>query len=255
MTAIIHYSTYRTEYRKSVRITEYLQTEEESLRGRLLKALKAADQASKGEDYLTLPVSLDGKKISWEYAGDWPAGAGILLFIILIAAVLARENEHLKNELERRSQMLLDAYPVFVHRMVLMLGAGITPLKSWEILLADIEKENRGSENLSYLRREMRYSLLQLRSGVPEVSVYREFGSRTGLACYEQFCQLIVQSIKKGRKGIGDMMMNEAQDAQKRRRDTAKKMGETASTKLLGPMMMMLVAVIAVVMAPALLEM
>ena len=50
-------------------------------------------------------------------------------------------------------------------------------------------------------------------------------------------------------------MMKEAEEAERRRRDLARKLGETAGTKLLLPMMMLLFIVLAVIMLPAFLSM
>jgi len=47
------------------------------------------------------------------------------------------------------------------------------------------------------------------------------------------------------------MMMEQAEQAQKQRRDLAQTMGETAGTRLLLPMGILLIVVIFLVMAPA----
>lgn len=255
VTAFIRYASFVTEYTKSIRITEYKQSEEASLLERLQKAVERSDEASRERGCLLLPEEIDGQKISWSYTDS----SAIPLIILVCAGAMfgipAYMDERLKKEAEHRREMLFLDYPLFVHRMVLMLGAGITARSSWKMLLAELKKEERRSGRTSYLCRELNYSYLQINSGVPEVTAYREFGNRTGLPCYEQFSQLLIQSVKKGRRGIEDMMMEEAENARRNRRDTAKKLGETAGTKLLLPMIMLLIVVVAIVMIPALIEM
>jgi hypothetical protein len=69
-----------------------------------------------------------------------------------------------------------------------------------------------------------------------------------------KFGSLIAQNLKKGNKGISELLTKEAVDAFEERKETAKRLGEEAGTKLLVPMMIMLVIVFAVIMVPAFLS-
>lgn len=271
VTAVITYSSYKEEYRKNIIITEYMRDQQEVLRDRLMNAIRQADQATKTTPFLKLPETAEGTPVTWSLPDSSLLPLILLLFAGLTAIIPVRRSEDLKKEIRERHDKLERSYPVFVHRMVLMLSAGMTVRRSWEILLADLKAHSgsrnaasvspasavlrRSGDTVDYLAREMHFSWLQMRSGISEIRVYREFGARIGQPAYEQFSQLLVQIIRKGRGGIGDMMLREAENAQRARRDTAKKLGETAETKLLLPMIILLTVVILIVMAPALLDM
>ena len=212
-------------------------------------ALREADEGSREENALILPGEIRGKKAVWKYRSNMvlPVIAGA--FAAAAVFLLRQQEDALQKEIRRRNEELEREYPVFVHRMVLMLGAGMTVRRSWESILKEDAAGGRGK----YLRREMQYALRRMNAGIPETQVYREFGQRA--PGYEQFSQLLVQVIRKGNRGMQDMMMREAKDAEHKRRELAARLGETAGTRLLIPMMMLLLLVLVIVMAPAMMSM
>ena len=70
-----------------------------------------------------------------------------------------------------------------------------------------------------------------------------------------KFMQLLTQYIRRESRGMEGLMLQEAEEAEKQRRDFAKQMGEMAGTKLLLPMILLLVIVLMIVMVPAFLSM
>ena len=62
---------------------------------------------------------------------------------------------------------------------------------------------------------------------------------------------LITQNVKKGTKGIMNLLEQEEQNALEERKNLAKKYGEEATTKLLGPMMILLLIIMLIIMIPA----
>ena len=119
----------------------------------------------------------------------------------------------------------------------------------------DSERLDSGRLKEDWLYREMKYTRIQMESGVPEIQAYLEFGQRMELQQYKKFSQLLIQYIKRGSKGMQALMQQEAAEAEKQRRDLAKQLGETAGTKLLMPMMLLLIIVLLIVMVPAFLSM
>ena len=62
---------------------------------------------------------------------------------------------------------------------------------------------------------------------------------------------LLSQNLRKGSKGLTDILEREAADAFEDRKKLAKKLGEEAGTKLMIPLFMMLAIVFAIVTVPA----
>jgi hypothetical protein len=139
--------------------------------------------------------------------------------------------------------------------MVLMLGAGMTVRRSWEQLIKDFDRNHHQEKEERWLYKEMNYAIRQMQTGVPEIEVYISFGRRTELNQYMKFSQLLIQYIRKGSRGMQEIMQQEVYEAEKQRRDLARRLSETAGTKLLLPMMLLLIVVIMIVMVPAFLSM
>lgn len=181
VTAIIHYGNDDVCYEKAICIIGQRKTEEENLREQLMTALEKADKDSSENLQMLLPAEVDGHSVRWQYPRDSMLPGLFVLALCLIAGLLIYQEERLKRQVQDREVRLLYDYPGFVHRMVLMLGAGMTVRRSWEELLKDYEKEGGMDFSESWLYREMRYARIQMQSGVPGAGLY-EFRAQNGTA-------------------------------------------------------------------------
>ena len=91
----------------------------------------------------------------------------------------------------------------------------------------------------------------QLDTGSEESWVYEQLGQRLELPEYYQMFQHLSQHIRMGTKDLRNLMEQEMQQALEKRRELAKKKGEEASTKLLFPMILLLVLVMVMIVYPA----
>ena len=256
VTAVIRYGEeILQQYEKDICIVSVKKTELEKLQDDLQAAIKEADKKSEEKLQLVLPKSVDGHAITWRYQIQSQMPLMILMCLIAVFCLLFYQEERLKEQLKHRTEQLLYDYPGFVYRMVLMLGAGMTTRRSWYQLMEDYEKDGESGKKEKWLYQELRYAHIQMQSVVPEIQAYIEFGKRTELHSYIKFMQLLTQYIRRGSKGMQELMLQEAEEAEKQRRDFAKQLGETAGTKLLLPMMLLLVIVLMIVMMPAFLSM
>ena len=80
------------------------------------------------------------------------------------------------------------------------------------------------------------------------LDVYKRQGA------YRSLAVLLAQNLKKGSKGLLELLKQESQEAFEERRRQAKTTGEKASTKLLLPMGMMLAVVLVILTVPAFLS-
>lgn len=255
VTAVIIYDQEKEFYSKEICLTAPEKSDEEVLDEQIREAVQAADQGSSEKLTLHLPDSVGGRVVEWKYQKQSQAGTILFIAFLFLAGCIWYQDNNLKKRLEERNEQLLYAYPGFVHRMILMLGAGMTVRRSWNRLLDDNERLDSDRLKEDWLYREMKYTRIQMESGVPEIQAYLEFGQRMELQQYKKFSQLLIQYIKRGSKGMQALMQQEAAEAEKQRRDLAKQLGETAGTKLLMPMMLLLIIVLLIVMVPAFLSM
>lgn len=98
---------------------------------------------------------------------------------------------------------------------------------------------------------EMVYTMHELQSGASESECYEHFGERCGLAAYRKFGVLLSQNLKKGTRGLADLLKQESVNAFEERKSVAKMRGEEAGTKMLLPMFLMLGVVLIMIVFPA----
>ena len=157
-----------------------------------------------------------------------------------------------KELLQRERQMQID-YPEIVNRIALLVGAGLTVKNAWKKIVDQYQEQGVGKEK-RFAYEEMANAVREMHSGITEAECYEHFGRRTGLPSYVKLGALLSQNLRKGTKGLTELLSGEANQAYEERRQTVKKRGEEVSTKLLLPMSMMLVVVLVIVIVPAFLS-
>lgn len=83
--------------------------------------------------------------------------------------------------------------------------------------------------------------------GVPEGAAYENFGKRTGVREYVRLSTFLTQNLKKGSSTLLQQLKEESVQAEELRIQNARKLSEEATTKLLLPMVMLLVVVMVMI--------
>lgn len=110
------------------------------------------------------------------------------------------------------------------------------------------EKEE-GKKRYAY--EEMIQTCHEMDSGVTESESYENFGRRCDVQVYIRLGALLSQNLRKGTKGLTELLKLESIQAFEERKAQAKRLGEEAGTKLLLPMFLMLAVVLVIVIVPA----
>lgn len=223
---------------------------EEKQMKELAQQIQKEESESKDKAYLTLPDKLNGKELSWKYTGD---SRGIGLFVLGIAAagaVFALEKQKKKQALEERNRQLTADYPQLISQFTLFLAAGMTARKAWFQIAREYERL-KGQKGTRAAYEEMIYAMHEIQGGRSEGECYERFGGRCSLPAYRKFGAMLSQNLRKGTKGLTELLKKEASEAFEDRKNQARKLGEEAGTKLLGPMFMMLAVVLLIIVVPA----
>ena len=133
--------------------------------------------------------------------------------------------------------------------ITLLVQAGMTVRKAFQKISLDYGRKRKRNPRPAY--EEIRIVCYEMESGVSESEAYRRFGERCGQAKYKTFATLLIQNLQKGSRQMADMLERESTEAWEERKRKARVLGEAAATKLLVPMIMMLIVVMAIVMIPA----
>ena len=81
----------------------------------------------------------------------------------------------------------------------------------------------------------MIYTMHQIQGGTAEGEAYEKYGVRCGIPVYRKFGTMISQNLRKGSKGLSDLLKREAQEAFEERKNQAKKQGEEGRNETYDP--------------------
>ncbi len=249
--AILKYQEKEQEYRFFAKLYPREKTSGERLGQRLAEEAAREEERDPTAGEVLLPEEIDGKKIQWMTPGTPIVPLGAALLFVMIWYLLTKDEKKLKEKVEfRRRQMIMD-YPMILYKMSMLLGAGMTIQGAFR-KIAFHYKETRGNE-LHYAYEEMLNACYQMEKGTGEAAAYENFGQNCQDLRYIKFGSMLSQNLKKGSKGLSELLMREASLGMEERRNLARRMGEEAGVKLLLPMMLMLVLVMVILIVPSVL--
>lgn len=218
--------------------------------GDLKEEIARADEETAEEDHLVLPDQINGERVEWSYTADTRAFAILILGAGTAAMICVSKDQSGKEEEKRRIRQMKTDYPQIINKFNLYIGAGMTIRRAWSCIADDYEKKReRYGKRVAY--EEMIYTLHEIQGGAPEGECYEKYGNRCGISRYRKFGTMLSQNLRKGSRGITDLLAREAEEAFEDRKNMAKKLGEEAGTKLMIPMFIMLAVVFVIVTVPA----
>jgi hypothetical protein len=252
ITAILKCGDKRQEHTIPLTIYPAKLDKEAFLYQELSDALNRADKESSTMRQWQLPGKAGEYLITWRMPDS---NTAFQIFITgLMGSVLLwfLMDKALDDKIKIRNNQLLLDYPEIIYKFNLLVNAGMTIKQVWNKISEDYKLSKRlGNRQTRYAYEEMLVTLHELKLGLPEATAYEHFGQRVGLMPYMKFSSLLVQNLKKGNRDMIDILKQEAKEALHERKETTKRLGEEASTKLLGPMIIMLLIVMAIILVPA----
>lgn len=250
----ISYGDEKTLYVRNMMV--YAPTREgmDALLYHIQQEVKQREGESREKESFLLPEEVDGKKLRWNQQKEEYWYYILLIGIICCIYLVYREKEKVRQKEKQRREELLRDYPGMISKFTMLLNTGTTVKSAWEKIVQNyqLQREQLGKQAVY---EEMLYTYREMQGGISEVEAYDNFGRRCGISLYLKFGTMLAQNIRKGSRGISDILRMEAIQSFENRKSTAKRLGEEAGTKLLMPMMGMLLVVLVMVMVPAFLTM
>lgn len=205
-----------------------------------------------GTVQFSLPKEAEGIKLIWKEQKESRSLSVLFLTGIAIACIFTLEKEKEKKKRKEKEQQMRTDYPEIVEKLELLLSAGMNIAMAWEKTAMTYQKK-RKEQNIPfrYAYEEMIKCVYQMQEGIGEIEAYGNFGNRCGLTEYRRLSSMLAQNVRKGQKGLQRLLEEEKKDACEKRKARARTAGEEAGTKLLLPMGIMLIVVLAILMVPA----
>lgn len=249
----LSYNKEVAQYITTVKVYPPELSKEEAFIKKIEKLIIQQNTKTKNTSTLKLPDIVEGKKIKWSKVKE-KNGYIILVFGIVMAGLfVALQRQNMKKAKQERTKQMMIDYPEIVNKISLLIGSGMTIKNAWQKIVSDYqshwipEKERHAYE-------EMKYTFHEMKSGIVEGESYERFGNRCGVQAYTKLGAILSQNVRKGSRGLVDILSIEAMTAFADRKSLAKKLGEEASTKLLLPMFLMLAIVLIIIVVPAFLS-
>lgn len=249
VSATLSYEQYESVYEFPIRLYQKPKSKEQM---RELEIQAYADAQDETGVSIRLPDTLQGKKIRWETKKSHTMAAFFLLGIVLSVGILLGEKyETIRKKRSRNKELAMD-YPEIVSQLGLLLEAGMSLQQAWKKMITTYERKQKHHQ----MRRregyeEMRITMHELQDGIGEMKAFERFGERCVLAQYRRLASVLTQTMKKGTVGIGRILSQEAESAFVERKNVAHRIGEEAGTKMLFPMLLMLVIIMMILVVPA----
>lgn len=242
------------DYEKKYEVSLVIKAEKETDKSLQDKIQQYIDEEDLHNSNVSLPDKVDGVGIKYRLSGS---GENIPFLIFgVVAAVLMyflKDND-MDKELKKRKMQLEDDYSGIVSRVMLLTAAGMTIKNAW-LRIADDYTKNERKKRKRYAYEEILLAAGKIRGGQSEKEVYRMFGKRCGIQMYIKFCNILEQNVIKGTKGMRELLEYEVHEAFENKKMLAKKRGDEAGTKMLLPMVIMLVIAIVIIVVPSFLTM
>lgn len=199
-------------------------------------------------DSVSLPQNIDGKKVQYSLAGERRNPVFLLLGVVACVGVMYGKRVETRKKKHQIKEEIIDEYPVVLQKMSMYLASGMTIRSIWQAIYEEGVKK-KGKEAPFYM--QMGISINELKSGISEGLSYTRFGERTQVMEIVRFTALLSQNLKKGSSKLKDLLDEESGKAFMEKKQRAVKKGEQAGTKLLLPMMILLIDVLIIIMVPA----
>ena len=227
-------------------------TEQEKVIQEIEKEIQKENEQHGDKKELELPKKIGNYNIYYKEVIEKSSNMILILGVIIATLLYFVADKDLDTKMEKRNTQLMMDYPELMNKFILLLGAGMTVHHAWGKIAQEYEEKKQENMQIRYAYEEWVFTWNEMKNGVSEVAALEAFGRRVGVASYLKFSTLLSQNLRKGSKGLMELLEYEAMDAFEERKEAAKRLGEEAGTKLLMPMMIMLAIVMLIVMYPAL---
>ena len=246
----LKYGTHQKSYIQEVTVLP--EEKELTEKERLLMLLEERNEANREEGTIILPETMDDKKLTFETVSSSP-WLYFGMALVIGAVMLFLPSEKRKEKEKKREEILVLSYPGLVSRLKALILANLSIRHAWERIIREKKEAlKKGVEDPLY--DEMVVTWMQLNQGMAEGEAYVDFGRRCGIRSYQRLGNLLKNNLRQGISGLEGALQKELQQALSDRKHTALTLGEKAGTRLLFPMLLMLLVIIAALILPAFLS-
>jgi len=244
---------YEQIYEFLFRIEKRVLSEREKLLQSLEKWMNQ-QMEMEGTDKIQLPAELNGIKLEWSEEKNYLTIRVVALELVAVILIWWGQKKQAELEEQKRIQRLEMDYPDLVNQLSILLETGMTTRQAWKRIAAQYEaKRNHQQMEEKPVFEAIVYMSRRLSEGENERMAYQKFANEVNVRCFYRLMRTLSTNLEKGTAGLCVQLEEECRKAYEQRILTAKRLGEEASTKMLIPLMFMMILVMVIVLLPAIL--
>ncbi|MGI6577502.1 MAG: type II secretion system F family protein [Eubacteriales bacterium] len=165
-----------------------------------------------------------------------------LLFAFFGAAgMVYYYDKDLKEKVDRRREQIRKDFPEALSTMTLLVNAGLILDQAWRVTA-------QSSSGLLY--NEMRRATVKIDNGVSRFDAWREFAERCGEPYVDKVISALLQNLSKGNRELVAFLKRVSEESWSERKHSVRRKGETASARMLLPIVLTFVGILIMVMMP-----
>ncbi len=243
------------EVSRSVEIPVTLVPRDSSPEGQFLEKLKAeleqAEEANRGKEDYPLPETLDDREIRWSRKSEDYSGSVFLGSMLTALLIYFLSDRDLEQELEKRRERMRRRYPDVAWMLTLYMGAGLGARGAFRRIYEEYEDRRQRGDPEDPIYEEIGRTCRELNMGRSEGECYDSLGRRSGSQEYIRLCALLTQNLSKGDSRLLPRLREETEAASRAEVQNCRRAAEEAGTRLLVPMVLLLLVVMVMIMTPA----
>ena len=249
ITAEIQYGSECRYYHAQVTVYPAEYSGQEAILKQVSDELSLQEEATRTSRRFYLPETVQGYRVTRVTEESYGVSSFFVLLALVVPMLLySGFYGSLDTKRKQRKELAESGYSEFVTKLSLLLVAGVSVRQAFTRLADEYEK-NYGAKHV--LSMELKVTRQELDNGCSEVVAYEEFGRRLGVLAFRRMASLLTQNVSKGVQGMRMLLLQEAKEVMAQEKATIRQRGEQAGTKLLLPMMGLLLLVFAILLVPA----
>jgi len=249
--ACLSCGAYEQVYTFPIRLEQAVPTEEEALLTELDSFFETQMQ-QEGTTEIILPHEINGVPLKWKEKREYVSIQVLGLAILAVVFIGYFGKKEAKEREESRRKQVEYYYCEIVSQLAMLLEAGMTMRQAWQYIAKQYqEKRSNGITEESPLYEAVVRMARRISEGENERLVYEAFIEEINAPCYRRLMRTLIGNMEKGMNGVCNYLEEEEHRAYTERILLAKKLGEEASTKMLLPLLLMMMLVMGIVLTPA----
>ena len=166
----------------------------------------------------------------------------LLLGAVAIGSIVYYLDIEVVDGINKREEKILSDLPNVLSKLTLLINAGLTTREAWN-------KVALSGDGILYS--EMQVTVSDMQNGSSEVEAYRAFAERCVVKEVRKFTSTLLQNMQKGNTEMVNFLREMADESWQQKKHMVKRKGEQASSKLMIPVGMMLIAILVMIIVPA----